>query len=475
MVSFTPVRHPLVSTARLSIGLLFLFALLLLATSTTSNAQSTDPAAQRRVELQNQLNALEGQIAQTQSALTSLKGQGHSLQRDISILDAGIKKSQLQIKATQIQIEALSQNISIHSNAVSALSGELNAEKKSVEDILRQTQAIDDYSLVEVVLSAKDVSSFFLDLDSFAALQKQLHASSQKLNTTRTATLNEKDALVEQHDQQQKLRNVQAAEQAKIIDQQSQKKQLLALNKTTTTAYQGLYATQQHTAAQIRAELFALAGGSGSISLPNAIALAKLAGSATGVRPAFILGILKQETNIGQNLGNGVWTVDMHPTRDQPVFQVIMANIGLNPNSVKVSKASPGGYGGAMGPSQFIPSTWACYAGYVNTTTGSCGKGTDGTWAGPWQYNGSKDRVAKAAGHPSTPSNPYNNLDAFTATAIYMADLGAGAQTPDAERTAALRYYAGGNYANPAYAFYGDGVMGFAEQFQYDINTLSGK
>ncbi len=442
--------------------------------NTVSHAQSADPVAQRRAELQSELDSLEGQIAQTQTALTSLKGQGQSLQRDISILDAGIKKSQLQIKATQVQIEALSQNISIHSNTVTELSGQLDTDKKSVEDILRQTQQIDDSSLVEVVLSSQDVSSFFADLDSFAALQKQLQASTATLTSTRTKTLTEKDALVEQHDEQQKLRDVQTAEQAKIVDQQNQKKALLATNKSTTSQYQSIYDTQQHTAAQIRAELFALAGGSGTISLPAAISLAKLAGASTGVRPAFILGILKQETNIGQNLGNGVWTVDMHPTRDQPVFLVIMATLGLDPNSVKVSKASPGGYGGAMGPSQFIPSTWACYAGYVNTTTGSCGKGTDGTWAGPWQYNAGKDRVAKAAGHSNSPSNPYNNLDAFTATALYMADLGATAQTPDAERTAALKYYAGGSYANPAYAFYGDGVMGFADQFQSDIDTLGG-
>jgi hypothetical protein len=57
---------------------------------------------------------------------------------------------------------------------------------------------------------------------------------------------------------------------------------------------------------------------------------------------------------------------------------------------------------------------------------------------------------------------------------MLMADNGAGAQTPDAERMAALRYFAGwGNASNPAYSFYGDGVMGFAAQFQSDIETLS--
>ena len=165
----------------------------------------------------------------------------------------------------------------------------------------------------------------------------------------------------------------------------------------------------------------------------------------------------------------------MNPTRDVPEFLAITSQLGLNPETLKVSAAPSYGWGGAMGPAQFIPSTWACYGGFINTTTGSCGKGTDGTYAGPWQYSAAKDRIAKLAGHPGTPSNPFNNLDAFTATALLMADNGATAQTFSADRTAALRYFAGwGNASNPAYAFYGDDVMAFYEQFQSDINTLGG-
>jgi hypothetical protein len=61
------------------------------------------------------------------------------------------------------------------------------------------------------------------------------------------------------------------------------------------------------------------------------------------------------------------------------------------------------------------------------------------------------------------------------ATAMLMADNGADAQTPSAERLAALRYFAGWtNARKPAYAFYGDGVMEFASRFQKDINQLGG-
>ena len=165
----------------------------------------------------------------------------------------------------------------------------------------------------------------------------------------------------------------------------------------------------------------------------------------------------------------------MNPTRDVPEFLFLTNLLGIDPNSVKVSAAPSYGWGGAMGPAQFIPSTWACYAGIVNSTTGVCGKGTDGTYAGPWEYDASKDRIAKLAGHPSSPSNPWDNTDAFVAVGLLMSDNGAVIGDAASEREAALRYFAGwGNADNPAYAFYGDDVMSFAAQFESDISTLSG-
>lgn len=431
-----------------------------------SHAQTSPDIGARRAQLQAQLNDLEKQIAQTQGTLTTLKGQGQSIQRDINIINANIKKTQLQIRATQVQIDALSQNIVVHSNTIGVLTGDIESEKASLAQIIRSTREIDDSSsLIEVVLSSDDVSSFFSDLDSYVSLKQALGNSSSQLMSTRTAQQTEKDALTDQKAQQEALRAEQASEQATLKSQEAQKAKLLAENKSQTAHYQTIYDTQQKTAAQIRAELFALAGGSGQIPLPTAITLAKAAGAATGVRPALILGILKQETNLGQNVGQCLLTNSpnmgdgkgkntgtpfsgvMKPTRDVQPFMTITQTLGISWQSQPVSCPPSYGYGGAMGPGQFIPSTWMLLA----------------------------SRVSAAAGHPGTFANPWNNMDAFTATAILMADNGATAKTPYAEREAALRYFAGwGNADNPAYSFYGDSVMGFAAQFQSDIDTLSG-
>ena len=123
-----------------------------------------------------------------------------------------------------------------------------------------------------------------------------------------------------------------------------------------------------------------------------------------------------------------------------------MAELGLNPDDMPVSKKPWYGWGGAMGPAQFIPSTWILY----------------------------KSRIAKVAGE--NPPNPWNPRTAFIATALLMKDNGADAGTRYSERLAALRYFAGWkNATNPAYAFYGDGVMSLTDKFQRQIDILEGK
>jgi hypothetical protein len=56
-----------------------------------------------------------------------------------------------------------------------------------------------------------------------------------------------------------------------------------------------------------------------------------------------------------------------------------------------------------------------------------------------------------------------------------MKDNGADAQTPAAERLAALRYLAGWkNASKSAYAFYGNDVMALAAKYQGQIDQVTG-
>ncbi len=458
---------------------LFLFGCALLAVPSAVFAQNSvgQAVANRQQALQNQLNAIESQIAVQQQLLDTAQSQHQTLQTQIDAFNAEIRRTQLQIQAIDLTITQLSGNIVVHNQTLSSLSHQLASEKESLAQILRQTQVLDGYSVVSVALGSQDVSGFFSDLDAFASIKSKLAESFSQIQQTSSSTETEKQALQARLAEQEQLRTVAQLAKQSVLTQERDKQRLLTETKGVEANYQTLISANQKTAAQIRSELFTLRD-SAAIPFGTALAYAEAAQKATGTRAAVTLGVLKQETNLGENLGTGNWRVDMAPNRDQPIFVYITRTLGLDPNRMPVSKKPYYGWGGAMGPGQFIPSTWVCYGGFVNVNTGDCtnaaGMNWNQYWQGPWQYVASKDRVRTLTGGTS-PSNPWDAQDAIMATAMLMADNGAAAQTPAAERLAALRYFAGWTHANnPAYSFYGDGVMEFAAQFQQDINQING-
>ncbi len=240
------------------------------------------------------------------------------------------------------------------------------------------------------------------------------------------------------------MRQIQELQKQAIERDEAQKQEILSVTRGQEKAYQDLIADREKSAAEIRAALFALRDTS-AIPFGDALAFAKQASAQTGVRPALILGIIAEESNLGENVGTGNWRDDMHPTRDQPIFEQITKELGLDPDSMPVSKKPWYGWGGAMGPAQFIPSTWILY----------------------------KDRIAQITGQ--NPPNPWDARTAIFASALLMMDNGADAGGYPAERLAALRYFAGwANASKAAYAFYGDEVMELADKFQRQIDIIGG-
>jgi membrane-bound lytic murein transglycosylase B len=293
-------------------------------------------------------------------------------------------------------------------------------------------------------------------------------------------------ALEEERDLELDAKAIRQQQQKELAQQEAEKARILKATKGKEAEYQELIKKNHRSAAQIRSELFQLQGSS-AISLGSAIEFANFASAKTGVRTAFILGILKQETQLGSFLGNCTYNQDkfgkpvMKPTRDTPVFLAIAETLGFDAGTRPIScSQTVDTWGGAMGPSQFIPSTWACYGGYVNTVTGTCGWNAssgltrDAFYAGPWRYDANQDRLRALRGKQS-PSNPWDNQDAFLATALYMKEMGAGYGDYASEHLAAMRYFAGwGGAANPtAYVrSYGDSVMNHATYYQTQIDTL---
>lgn len=426
-----------------------------------ASARAQTSVEQRERELQEQLEKTLKEIAGLQVFYNQKSQERASLERDVELLDAQIEKSRLSIQARNIAIQQLGGKIGEKEGAIVGLGEKMDRQKQSLAQLIRKTNEVDEYSLVEIALSNQNISDFFEDLDSFESINLSLQSSFREIENTKADTEVEKKTLEERRTEEIELRKLQELEKQSIEVQEAEKQEVLSVTRGQEGLYQQLITQRQQTAAQIRAELFRLRGST-AISFGEALEYAEQASAKTGVRAALLLGTLQQETRLGDFLGNGNWQTDSHPDRDRWIFPLIMKDLGLDPNAMPVSKAPSYGWGGAMGPAQFIPSTWVLYAGYVcNKVAQTC------------VYDKSKDKIGALTGN--TPPNPYNPKDAFMAAAILLRDNGADRGTYDAERLAALRYFAGWtNATNPSYAFYGDEVMRLATGYQQQVDILKG-
>lgn len=445
---------------RLAVCLLSIFLIIIaiiiamMFATQTIHAQSVgEDVIARRAQLERDLAELEAEIEAQQALLADKQRERVSFERDVAILDAQIEKARLSIKMRDIAIAKINQDISGKEEVIGNLNEKLEREKQSLSQLLRKTNEIDHISLVEIVLGNQNLSDFFEDLDSFDSIKVALQGSFEEIEGIKDNTESQKLALQSKKEEELELKNIQVLQKNKIEKQEQEKQEIIKATKGIEAEYQKIIQAKEKTAAQIRTELFTLRG-SAAIPFEKALDLANKAGAITGVRPAFILGIIAEESNLGENIGTGNWKVDLYQCyksigyvtnaeKQKDAFLSITSELGLNPDTLPVSKKPWYGCGGAMGPAQFMPTTWALY----------------------------KDRIAKATGH--NPPNPWDPGDAFMASAILLMDSGADKGTAYAERLAALRYLAGWkNAEKPSYAFYGDDVMELTAKYQKLIDIL---
>ncbi len=419
--------------------------------------------AEQEAQWRAELAQTEADIAQWQSVLDSTKANTKSLQNEVSSLNAKIAQAKAFIKKKNIAIAQLEVDIAKKNAHIASLEEQINEGRESLSQLLRKTNDIDSYSLPEVMLGNQNISDFFGDVETFKSVSASLQDLFVKIRETKELTEKEKQALDKQKNKEADTKAAKEIEQKQVQANEKEKEYLVSVSKTQEKTYAQVLSDRQKRASEIRAALFKLRD-TGSITFGDALKYAQEAGARTGVRPAFLLAILTQESNLGQNVGscivNNIDTGDgvgkntgtifekvMKSPRDTQPFLSITNRLGMSWSNTPVScplgaKYTSGrGYGGGMGPSQFIPSTWELF----------------------------KDKVGAALGVSGDQADPWNPEHAFMATAIYMSELGASSGAFSDEKNAACRYYSGSSCSStrrPPNMSYGVSVMNIAANIQ---------
>jgi membrane-bound lytic murein transglycosylase B len=409
---------------------------------------------------QTLLDKYEALLRQYDSDITKTAGEKKTLQNQIAALKKKTEALSVQIKQSNAMIGELSIQIVDTEASVENTAAKIAETQKHLAAIVRAIDEADRVSLIETLLAGRKFSDFFDNMVYLESLNRKSGRVLREVKDLKQSLEDQKLGL------ESEKTDLEKTTQMKLLQKQEHEKSQAEYNQALKTKDAQLEQTTQakqltaQVIQQIKQRMFALAGVSDT-DAPNfeqAYQIAKTAGAAVGVRPAFLLAILTQESNLGKNVGQCYMTNNttgagvkistgaaisrvMKPTRDVGPFLEITGALGKDPHQTRVSCPMSFGYGGAMGPAQFIPSTWKSYAARLQSILGR-------------------------------PGNPWNINDAFLASALYVSDYGATSQTYDGEWKAAMIYFAG--TVNTKYRFYGDNVMKIAQGYADDIKAIEG-
>ncbi|MCX6724403.1 MAG: hypothetical protein NT155_04555 [Candidatus Staskawiczbacteria bacterium] len=390
-------------------------------------------SADCKILLQKCADYYDQQSAQLAQDLTKTSAQKNTLQGAISKLKNKIKGLEADINQGKIMVNDLNLQISDTQTSINKTSADIQDSQNQVATILRSVYEEDQKSSFVILLEG-NLSDFFGNLAYLDGLNSKV---SELLDNTKNLKLYLQGQQIKMSNnvsQLQKTIALQTLQKQQNEQNQQQQNQYLQL---TEAQYQQQLKDKQaleEKATKIKSMLFQVAGVAQVPTFGQALDVAKAVSNIVSIRPAFLLAIISQESALGKNVGkclltdsttgvgkrisNGaVVTNLLSPTKQLPPYLKIVASIGRDPyNSILSCPIGKGYDGGSMGPAQFIPSTWALFIDRLKTLLGQT--------ADPWAIK-----------------------DSFTASALYLSDLGASKQTTATESDAAYHYNGSGNMA----------------------------
>jgi len=398
---------------------------------------------------------IEKDITKTEQEKKTLQDQVYILRKKIRNLDYEIYQSNLAIKDLGFQIEDTK-------SSIEKTSLKIRDSRYQLANILQRIYEEDQKSLIEILLSEKELSDFFDDLMALEILNSKNQELLETIKSLKSSLESEKELLSEEKEDTERMVKIQALQKQESAKTKEEQEYFLKLTEAEYQKYLKEKEEIEKRAAEIRSRIFELIGVPEAPTFGEALDIAKYVEIITGVRPALLLAVMRQESNIGKNVGQcylknpttGEGVVAFNGEKIKKVMapgppyskrndvkysKQICGELGRDPYNTLVSCPMSYGWGGAMGPAQFIPTTWILYRDKVKAITG------------------------KAA-------DPWNIRDAFLAAALYLADYGATKQTYNAEWKAVMIYFSG--TTNIKYRFYGDSVMKITSQYEEDIKII---
>ena len=385
----------------------------------------------KKSDLENQIQQLEKEADEYDRFVKQVQNEKRTLANETKVFNTEIKVRELQIRRLTLAIQKAEFEIKNKGSAISILTQKISKSRKALSASLFLIYSYDKDNALTILLKSGRLSDSFNAMHSIEKAEGHIQKTLAEFKDNRILLEKEKQELEEFEEEQQELRSLQEVERRSLAQKKKEKEELLRLTKGKEAVFQQLLKSKKRDIATLKTQLFYLEKT--GITADTAVKTAELAAKRAGIRPSFLLALLEVETgkqfedgviSVGTNIGTGNWDRDLYQCyihlgkrssaeAEKRAFFAITGKLNLDPNKMPVSRRPSYGCGGAMGPAQFLPTTWLRF----------------------------ENRVTELTGH-NTP-NPWNVEDAFTAAAIFLSEAGASSQTSAGEIKAAKTYISG--------------------------------
>jgi membrane-bound lytic murein transglycosylase B len=436
-----------VNLRRLLLGRALAFITALAVMSVLVVPAASADVASEIADKQRRIQELERQIEEFQRQADTVGAQSRTLESEVRRMNSQIGQLNAQIVSLETGIEQAGLQIDDTSRAIGEAERKIGLHQDGLAASLRATSANDRQPLALAFLRFGTMSEFFDYVHAVQRTQDTVRLTIRSIRELRDDLDDRREGLESERADLERMKGLQELQQGQLASVKRQKDTVLKATRGEEARFQTMVKQSTQDLQRLREQINYLI--SSGISVEDAVKYAQLAAIGAGIRPAFLLALLEVESRLGRNVGTGNWNDDMYqcylrlsviaktPQRKQHfikrandeknAFMAIIGKLGLDPASVKVSREPSYGCGGAMGPAQFIPTTWLGY----------------------------EAETARITGH--SPVSPWNFQDAFTASAIKLARGGATSKDRAGEIRAAKAYISGNsacatatciNYAN---------------------------
>jgi len=246
--------------ARQSYVVVFLVGLILLSAffsgSQLVSAQTEIEKLQAQiVERSGRLTEIDAEIKKFEAALKEVGAEKNTLQRAINQLELERKKGKADIQYTENKIKTTDLTISKLTLEINDTERRIETSRESIGGILREVRAIDDESLIEILLSKDNLAEFWNEIESLETVKSSIATRAQALRTLSDSLSSKRALSAEERELLKSLKNQYDDQQSILVNNQLSKEDLLKKTRNEEKSYQAILSEKKAAKDKLLAEV----------------------------------------------------------------------------------------------------------------------------------------------------------------------------------------------------------------------------